>query len=247
MEQRYQAHAGLKIMGNNGQLRLAGKRVLCVGAGGLGSIALYNLAGCGIGEIGVLDGDRVGLSNLNRQFLYRMEDIGAPKAVAAVQALERLNPSLTYTAFDTMLDATNASQVIRGYDLVLSAVDNLNTRLALNQACAAANIPLVNGGVNGLNGIVQLVRYGISGCLACLYGDTPQAPGSPVSFSPVVSAVSALMAQCAVVYLLTGQDPLEGSMAFLDGSSLSLRHIPTKPAPNCPVCGGFPGNPATVL
>lgn len=243
MDERYHAHAGLSIMGETGQQRLAGKRVLCIGAGGLGSVALFILAGSGIGTIGVLDGDRVSLGNLNRQFLYRMEDIGAPKAGTAIQALKRLNPSLAYTAFNTMLDGDNALPIIQEYDLVMSAVDNLHTRLIINQACGAADVPLVNGGVNGLKGMVQLVRYGISGCLSCMYGDAPQVLEAPVSFPPVVSVISSMMAQCAIAYLLTGEDPLDGCIAYYDGASLSLRHIPTKPAAGCPVCAGHQQKP----
>ena len=237
MFERYSSQLGLDVMGEEGQRKLLNGRVLCVGAGGLGSVALYCLAGSGVGTLGIADGDTVSLSNLNRQFLHGMDVLGRPKTESAVRSLNRLNPELRYEAYDVLLNEENAPEIIQKYDLVLAAVDNLPTRMMLNRICKGAGVPLINGGVEGLAGMVQMVEFGKTACLACLYEDAPKKEIHPVAFPPVVSTISSLMAECAVFYLLTGKNPLGGDLMYYAAGALEFTKIHTDRNPRCPVCG----------
>lgn len=238
MQERYASHVSLPGMGEAGQERLSRARALVVGAGGLGSVALYCLAGAGVGVIGIADGDTVSLGNLNRQFLHGTDTLGMPKVVSAVESLRRLNPEPEYRLFGEMLTDSSAENAVRGYDVVLAAVDSLSARLILNRACAKAGVPLVNGGVNGMDGVVQVVRYQKTACLACLYGDGAASPNKPVSYPPVVSVISSLMAQCALSLLLTGESPLGSELLYYDARTLAFSRVPALRSETCPVCSG---------
>lgn len=242
MMERYGAHLDLPMIGQSGQERLRRARVLTVGAGGLGSVALFTLAGMGIGTLGIADGDTVSLGNLNRQFLHGMDSLGESKVASAARTLRRLNPEPHYRLYSFMLDAGNAEEIVSDYDIVLAAVDGLPVRMLLNRACADAGVPLINGGVDGEVGTVQLVEYGRSACLACLYGEKACGEGKAVSYPPVVGAISAMMADCAVQYLLTGRDPLCGQLLCYRARELSTECITVLRRADCPVCGEASGD-----
>lgn len=232
--ERYKSHMTIPQIGEAGQAQLRRASVVVVGAGGLGSTLLYCLAGAGVGQITVIDDDRVSLSNLNRQFLYTTEDIGKSKAETAAKRLRALNPEITITAVTQRISKENAGQLLDGSSLVLLAVDQLDTRLTVNAVCVELDIPLINGGVSGMYGSVQAVMPGTTPCLACLYKDGEEAE-SAGSFAPVVSCISALMAQAGLHILLGGQPP--AGLLYYDGLRMTLTEIPTARNPKCPVCG----------
>lgn len=158
--ERYSRQIMLPEIGEEGQARLSAAKVLIVGLGGLGSpIALY-LAGAGVGTIGLVDNDVVSLSNLQRQVLYTEEEIGDLKAVCASLRLSALNREITVNACPCFLDAQNAQELIRQYDIVVDGCDNFATRYAIDDACAALGKPYVYGAIGGLEGQVSVFHYG---------------------------------------------------------------------------------------
>lgn len=234
---RYSRQLPIPCIGETGQAQLAASSAFVIGCGGLGTSILYCLASAGVGTIGFCDMDTVSLSNLNRQYLYTVEDVGERKTVAAHRRLAAYNPQLAYRPVQAALTPDNAEALLAGYGAVLLAVDTLQARLAANRACVQLGIPLVNGGVDGFFGAVSTVIPRRSACLACLYGDAAGPAAPSASFAPIVSVVGALQAQAALLLLLGQPDPLRGDLLTLDGSALQFDRLPIHRNPQCPVCG----------
>ena len=234
--ERYSRQIGMPHIGHAGQERLAKASVLVVGAGGLGSALLFCLAGAGVGRIGIADFDTVAESNLNRQFLHTTDGIGTDKLDSALMRLKAFNPSLRYEPHRCKVNENNAAALVANYDIVLAAVDNLPTRAELNRACVKLGKPFVNGGVNGMFGTLQIVEPRKTACLTCIYGEKPKAPAA-TSFAPVVSTISSLMAQAALLLLLGLPNPLPNTILYFDGESMTFDKISVSRNPSCPVCG----------
>jgi sulfur-carrier protein adenylyltransferase/sulfurtransferase len=157
--ERYQRQMLLPNFGRQGQEKLMNARVLVIGAGGLGCPALLYLAAAGVGTLGIVDFDRVALSNLHRQILYGPDDIGQPKADVAAQKLRKAYPDTTVEVFDTRLDTQNALEIISDYDLVVDGSDNFPTRYLVNDACVLLDKPLVWGSVYRFEGQVAVFNH----------------------------------------------------------------------------------------
>lgn len=172
--ERYSRHIILKHMGEEGQRKLSHGRVLIVGAGGLGSPAALYLAACGVGTIGIVDFDRVELSNLNRQVLHATDDVGAFKTLSARKTIEKLNPLVKTVLFNERLDAGNVYRILEGFDLVVDGTDNIKTKFLLNDACFFAGKPYIFGGAVGFDGQAG-VFYPKGGgpCLRCMFPVPP--------------------------------------------------------------------------
>ena len=227
----------LGVFGESGQRQLSKSSALVVGAGGLGSGLLYNLAGLGVGSLGILDYDNVDVSNLNRQFLYRSNEIGRPKCELAKLRLEAFNPEIDIKAFNMRMDEKNVSDRIRGYDIVIMAVDNVETRLIVNRYAHFQKIPVVDGGVDGWLGMVLAACGGESPCIQCFYGAGSFAPRQiPSSISPVVTTISSLQATVTLSILLGKANPIKGRLLIFDGQEVAFDSIPFLALPNCPVC-----------
>lgn len=233
--ERYQRQ--MTLFGPEGQAKLTAARVLVVGVGGLGSVCSLCLAGMGVGHLALMDGDTVSLSNLDRQFLYTEADIGRSKAEAAAERLRAQNSAPDIRPIQGFFDRTTPAELVRGFDLVLAATDDQESRLALNAACCGSGISLISGGVAGMYGTLQVVLPGQSPCLACA-GGVEQAERAQPSPAPVVSALSALMARAATALLL-GQPVPTDHLLFFDGAHFTLEHIPLRRRDDCPHCGGL--------
>lgn len=242
IDERYARQILLPEIGEAGQQTLLRASALVVGCGGLGSTLLYCLCGMGVGRIGFCDGDTVSRSNLNRQFLHTPRDIGRKKTQSAYEKLKAFAPELALEPIPLHLDASNARKTVSGYDVVLLAVDSLDARLIVNRACVEEQIPLVDGGVNGMHGSLLTVRPGTTACLSCLYSNVPPTKGPIPSFAPVVSIVSAMEAQSAANILLGRPNLSDGTMILFDGASLSTETVRVGRSENCPVCGSHPAN-----
>ncbi len=234
--ERYSAQLGIPCIGEAGQRTLAKSSVLVAGAGGLGSVLLYCLCAAGVGHIGIADGDTVSLSNLNRQILYTESDIGTKKVLAAEKRLAALNSRTRLTVHDAYIIDENVCSLIRGHDIVISAVDNNAARRAINRACCYSRTPLISGGVDGMCGTVTTVLPGETSCLECM--GLPDEPAKkPTSFAPTVSTVSAMMAQATLLLLLKEKLPFAGDTVWYDGSALTTEHIRIARRADCPACG----------
>lgn len=171
---RYSRNMLLKEIGEDGQMRLMDARVLLVGAGGLASSAALYLAASGVGTIGIVDFDRVELSNLNRQVVHGTDDVGRLKVDSARVAIERINPDVTVIPFYERLVPGNALEIINRFDIVLDACDNLDTKFLLNDACYFARKPYVFGGAVGFEGQASVFSPENGGpCLRCLFPEPP--------------------------------------------------------------------------
>jgi molybdopterin/thiamine biosynthesis adenylyltransferase len=235
--ERYSRHISMRQIGPDGQKRLLSSSALVIGAGGLGSTLLYCLAGAGVGRIGVMDGDTVSMSNLNRQFLHFEKDIGTPKVDSALEKLRAFNSTLEYVPIKDIITSENAEEYISDYDVIILSVDNLETRFVVNEACCRLKKPLINGGVDGMLGMLNLIIPGETPCLRCLYR-MPESPvRNPSSFAPVVSCISALEANLAAQVLL-GCPPLPFDRVILFfGDDLSWHTEHASRREDCPVCG----------
>ena len=156
---RYHRQIILKDFGEAGQQKLFSAKVLVVGAGGLGCPALQYLAAAGVGTLGIIDGDMVDLSNLHRQILYSVHDIGFPKAEKAAEKLRELNPEITIKAYGERLNNQNAFSIIREYDIIIDGSDNFATRYMINDACVILNKPIVHGSVSQFQGQIAILNY----------------------------------------------------------------------------------------
>ena len=237
MNARFERQILMPQIGETGQAKLCDSSVLVVGCGGLGSTLLYALCGIGVGRIGFCDGDVVSLSNLNRQYLHTPDDIGRNKAQSAHEKLRAFAPELVLEPHAFFLTQETALKLVPRYDLVLLAVDSIESRLIVNRACVETCVPLVDAGVDGLNGSLYTYRPGRTACLACYYGDVASEKSAPIpSFAPIVSVISALEAQSAANILLGLPNPTDGRMMLFDGASMTTEFISISKNPNCSIC-----------
>lgn len=242
--ERYSRHILLREIGGPGQRRLKQARVLVIGAGGLGSPALLYLAAAGVGTLGVIDPDEVSASNLQRQVLYRDEDIGKPKVFAAEAALSALNPFITLRPYHRAFTAAIGAALLTDYDLVLDGCDDFATRQAVNRACVAAGKPLISGAISQWEGQISLFHPASGApCLACVFPKAP-APGlAPACAEAGVMAalpgiIGAMMAAEAIKEICGAGQSLRGAMLLHDALYGESRRIAIRRDPQCPICGG---------
>lgn len=239
---RYARHLVLREIGGPGQMRLRDARVLVIGAGGLGSPICLYLAAAGVGHITVADDDHVSLSNLQRQVIFRNDQQGERKAVAAADAMVALNPRIAVTGILRRIAEGDVDLIAR-HDLVLDGTDSFAARQAINRACVTARVPLIAGSIAQWEGQVTLYDPSRGGpCLCCLFPTAP-APGLAPSCSeagvigPLPGVVGSLMALEAIKHLTGAGQGMRGRMLILDGLHGESRMIGTRQRPDCPVCG----------
>src|SRR6185312_6300876 len=238
---RYSRHLALPDFGAAAQQRLAQASVLVVGLGGLGSPAALYLASAGVGRLLLNDFDRVDLSNLQRQLLYRGTDVGKPKTAIAAGALAALNPACVLEQLDGRLDPAALADAINRCDLVLDGSDNFGTRFAVNQACIAARKPLVSGAALRYAGQLSVFdpRDAASPCYACLYpegGEELEDCRQNGVLAPLTGVIGSLMAVEALKLLTGVGAPLVGRLLRYAALSGEMRHTRLKRDPACPVC-----------
>lgn len=237
---RYARQMLLPEVGRKGQEALSRARVLCVGAGGLGSPAALYLAAAGVGALGLSDGDPVELSNLHRQILHTTPDVGRPKTASAREKLSALNPSVSVLEHPR-LDAGNIASVIAGYDLVLDGSDNFDTRYLVNDVCVEAGKALVSGAVVKWEGQVMAVRPGVSACYRCAFPEAPdpdcvQDCGSAGVLGPAAGTVGCLMAVEALKILLGADGALVDRLLLIDFKSTRFREKTIHRRAACAAC-----------
>lgn len=215
-----------------------------MGAGGLGCPAALYLAASGVGRLTIADGDRVDLTNLQRQILYRTESVGAQKVDAARAALGALNPEVEVIALAARLEGEALERLVAEADVVLDCTDNFATRHALNRACVRGNKPLVSGAAIRFDAQVTVfdLRSADSACYACLYpedGEVEEVQCSQLGvFAPLTGAVGALQAMEAVKLLAGAGETLNGRLVLLDAKRTEWRSVRVPKDPACAVCSG---------
>jgi molybdopterin/thiamine biosynthesis adenylyltransferase/rhodanese-related sulfurtransferase len=239
---RYSRHLLLPEVGVEGQRKLKAARVLLVGAGGLGSPAALYLAAAGVGTLGIVDFDRVDITNLHRQLLHGTSDVGRTKLASAVDRLREVNPHVTVEPHDIRLSSANALELIRQYDLVVDGTDNFQTRYLVNDACVLTGRPNVYGSIFRFDGQVSVFCTAEGPCYRCIYREPPPpgmvpscAEGGVLGILPGI--VGILQATEAIKLILGIGEPLIGRLNLVDALGARQRTVKIKRDPSCPACG----------
>jgi adenylyltransferase/sulfurtransferase len=242
---RYRRHLTLPEFGVEGQRKLLDARVLLVGAGGLGCPLAQYLAAAGVGTLGLIDFDRVDVSNLQRQVLYATSDVGRPKVEVAAERIRAQNPDVRVVTHAVQLTSENALELLADWDVVVDGSDNFPTRYLVNDACVLLGKPNVHGSIFRFDGQASVFDSRSGPCYRCLYPEPPP-PGAVPSCAEggvlgVLPGLVALIQATETLKLLTGiGDPLRGRLLQIDALGMEFREFRIQKDPKCPVCGEHP-------
>ena len=242
---RYSRHLIIPDVGMDGQKRLKNARVLCVGAGGLGSPALMYLAAAGVGTLGIIDFDVVDESNLQRQIIHGHSDVGRSKAESARESVTEINPFVQVNLHTERLDSSNAMELFAQYDLIVDGTDNFATRYLVNDACVLLGKPYVWGSIYRFDGQASVFWAEHGPCYRCVYPDPPP-PGMVPSCAEggVLGVLCASIGSIQVteaIKLITGVgDSLLGRLIVFDAREMDYRQVTIRKDPNCAACGDTP-------
>jgi molybdopterin/thiamine biosynthesis adenylyltransferase/rhodanese-related sulfurtransferase len=242
---RYSRHLIMPEVGMEGQLKLKQAKVLCIGAGGLGSpLALY-LAAAGVGTLGIVDFDVVDVTNLQRQVIHGTSDVGRKKLDSAADTLSEINPNVEVRKFDTRLSSANALGLFREFDIIADGTDNFPTRYLVNDACVLTGKPNVYGSVFRFEGQASVFATKDGPCYRCLYPEPPPpglvpscAEGGVLGILP--GLVGLIQATETIKLILGAGEPLIGRLLLVDALAMRFRELKLRKNPDCPVCGAHP-------
>jgi adenylyltransferase/sulfurtransferase len=243
---RYSRHLLLPEVSADGQRRIKAARILCIGAGGLGSPAALYLTAAGVGKLGLVDADVVDASNLQRQVLYGTDDVGKSKLDQAKARLQQLNPDVEIVLHKTRLTSTNAAEIIAAYDVVIDGSDNFPTRYLSNDVCVFARKPNIYGSVFRFEGQASVFAPHLGGpCYRCLFPEPPP-PGAAPSCAEagvlgVLPGIIGLIQATEALKLIIGAgETLSGRLLHFDALKMKFREFNLRRDPQCPVCGDSP-------
>jgi sulfur-carrier protein adenylyltransferase/sulfurtransferase len=242
---RYSRHLIMPEVGMEGQLKIKAAKVLCIGAGGLGSpLALY-LGAAGVGTLGIVDFDVVDYTNLQRQIIHSTADVGRKKLDSAADRLKAINPFINIRKFDTRLSSDNAIELFKEFDIIADGTDNFPTRYLVNDACAITGKPNVYGSIFRFEGQASIFATEGGPCYRCLYPEPPP-PGLVPSCAEggvlgILPGLVGVIQATEVIKLILGiGDPLIGRLLLIDALGMSFRQLKLRKNPDCPVCGKNP-------
>jgi len=242
---RYARHLILPEVGPEGQARLKASRVLCVGAGGLGSPLVLYLAAAGVGTLGVVDFDAVDESNLQRQILHGSRDVGTSKLVSAAARVADVNPNVRFVPFEARLSSENALEILRDFDVVADGTDNFPTRYLVNDACVLLGKPNVYASIFRFEGQASVFWAKEGPCYRCLYPEPPP-PGAVPSCAEggvlgvLPGLLGTIQATETLKILLGAGSPLVGRLLLVDALGMRFREVRLRKDPACVVCGPSP-------
>ena len=248
---RYSRHLIIPDVAMAGQQRMMNAKVLCVGAGGLGSPALMYLAAAGIGTLGIVEFDTVDESNLQRQIIHGQSDIGKSKALSAKEKIAEINPFVNVILHETRLDNSNVMDIFSQYDIIVDGTDNFATRYLVNDACVLLKKPYVWGSIYRFDGQASVFWAEYGPCYRCLYPEPPP-PGMVPSCAEggvlgVLCATIGSIQTTEAIKVLTGVgEPLIGSLMVYDALDMTFRKIKVRKDPNCPLCSTNPRQTALL-
>src|SRR5438309_3276200 len=242
---RYSRHLIMPEVGLDGQLKLKAAKVLCIGAGGLGSPAALYLAAAGVGTLGIVDFDTVDFSNLQRQILHGTPDVGRSKLASAKDKLNAINPNVKIELYETALTSQNALELFAPYDVILDGTDNFPTRYLVNDACVLLGKPNAYGSIFRFEGQASVFATKDGPCYRCLYPEPPPpglvpscAEGGVLGVLPGIIGV--IQATEAIKLILGVGEPLIGRFLIYDALKMRFRELKLRKDPDCPVCGTHP-------
>jgi len=239
---RYSRHLIMPEVGMEGQLKLKAAKVLCIGAGGLGSpLALY-LGAAGVGTIGIVDFDVVDYTNLQRQIIHTTADVGRKKLDSAEDKLKAINPNINVVRYETRLISANALELFKDFDIIIDGTDNFPTRYLVNDACVLTGKPNVYGSIFRFEGQVSVFATEAGPCYRCLYPEPPPpglvpscAEGGVLGILP--GLVGVMQATEAIKIILGKGEPLVGRLLLVDALAMKFRELKLRKNPDCPACG----------
>jgi len=242
---RYSRHLIMPEVGLRGQQKLKAAKVLCIGAGGLGSpLALY-LGAAGVGTIGIVDFDVVDYTNLQRQIIHATADVGRPKLDSAAEKIKAMNPFVNIRKFETRLSSDNALDLFKEFDIIIDGTDNFPTRYLVNDACVLTGKPNVYGSIFRFEGQVSVFATKEGPCYRCLYPEPPPpglvpscAEGGVLGILP--GLVGVMQATEAIKLILGSGDPLIGRLLLVDALGMKFRELKLRKHADCPACGKHP-------
>ncbi|GAA2722591.1 adenylyltransferase/sulfurtransferase MoeZ [Actinocorallia aurantiaca] len=242
---RYSRHLIIPDVGMTGQKRLKNAKVLCVGAGGLGSPALMYLAAAGVGTLGIIDFDVVDESNLQRQIIHRQSTLGLPKAESAASTVREINPLIDIRVHNVALDRDNVMEIFSQYDLIVDGTDNFATRYMVNDAAVLLGKPYVWGSIYRFDGQASVFWAEHGPCYRCLYPEPPP-PGMVPSCAEggvlgvLCASIGSIQTTEAIKLLAGIGDPLVGRLMIYDALEMTYRQVKVRKDPECPLCGKNP-------
>jgi molybdopterin-synthase adenylyltransferase len=236
--ERYRRNILLPHYGREGQKKLCSGKVLIIGAGGLGSAAAFYLAAAGIGAIGIIDRDRVELSNLQRQILHSVKKIGLSKTESARRSITELNDTVQVACYDERLDSHNANGLIDGYDFIVDATDNFQSKFLINDICIRQGIPFSHAGVFEYFGQTMTVLPGKSACYRCVFQDPPADP-MPTGgiLGSVAGMLGTIQATEAIKYIAGIGKLITDALLTIDALSMDIRKVGLRRSSRCASCG----------
>lgn len=235
---RYERQLIIPGFGMKGQRKLKNASVAVVGAGGLGSAVNMYLAAAGIGEMVLIDYDKVEIGNLNRQIMYFEKDIGESKINSAVEKLKKINSGVEITGFEKEINKENAFDLIKGSTCIVDCVDNFRTRYVLNDAALKLNIPFFHGACRAWVGQATTIIPGESACLKCIFPKPPPEEKTPIVGS-VAGTIGTIQATEVIKFLLGVQPLLTNRLLMYDSKFLTYDLVHVKRKEDCPSCGGI--------
>jgi adenylyltransferase/sulfurtransferase len=243
--ERYSRQIILEEVGGTGQEKLLSSKILIVGAGGLGAPAALYLAAAGIGTIGIIDSDKVDLTNLQRQIIHHTTDVGAEKVTSAENKMRAINPDVTIRTYQTRINAENISEIIRGYDFVIDGTDNFPAKFLINDACYFEKVPFSHAGILRFYGQLITVLPGETTCYRCIFHSPPPAGVVPSCsqagiLGALAGVVGSLQAAEAMKYLLGIGDLLTNTLLTYNALTMEFRNVRLNRNPNCQLCSKNP-------
>lgn len=232
---RYNRNIIIPQIGEKGQKKLSKAKILVCGAGGLGSTVLANLASVGVGTIGIIDNDILELSNLNRQYIHKFENIGKVKVESAKQWINEFNPEIKVNTYQTRLDEDNYENIVKDYDFIIDCFDSFESKFLLNKIAVCTGKILIHGGVTEFFGQVTVIIPGKTACLSCIL---PQQDGPVVKgvISPTVTTIASIEAMEAVKLILNIGENLENKLLSYNGLKMQFKTINLTKNVNCSLC-----------
>lgn len=242
---RYSRHILLPEVGGKGQMRISQARVLLIGAGGLGSPAGLYLGAGGIGTIGIIDGDKVDLSNLQRQVIHHTADINTPKVLSAKRKIEEINPDVKVITYEERLTAKNALEIFKDYDVIIDGTDTFASKFLINDAAFFAKKPLIHGGILRFSGQMITILPGESTCYRCIFHEPPPDGLVPSCqeagvLGGLAGLIGTLQATEAFKFILKAGRLLTDQLLTYDALNQRFRKIKLKKNDDCPLCGKTP-------
>jgi molybdopterin/thiamine biosynthesis adenylyltransferase/rhodanese-related sulfurtransferase len=242
---RYSRHLIMPEVAMEGQQRIKAAKVLCIGAGGLGSPVIMYLAAAGVGTLGIVEFDVVDETNLQRQIIHGQSDVGRSKAESARDTVAEINPNVNVVLHETRLDSSNALDIFSDYDLIVDGTDNFPTRYLVNDACVLLGKPYVWGSIFRFEGQASVFWASEGPCYRCLYPEPPP-PGMVPSCAEggvlgvLCATIGSIQATEAVKLIIGRGNPLIGRLKLYDALEMDLKTIKVRKDPSCPICGENP-------